>query len=197
MAIDEASQQALMAKKQIRELSVKLSELEREKRLEETGKADFVGRDYDDFSPGRFQSLDAIHLRWIEPDWFEYLPSATEPFAFVRHSGDAVVPRRMFTDGGSIPSIARVFESLSPWGYAPAYLVHDWEFDLHHCRRTDKTFEDVRDTMMEAVKTLMVLGVVPESRFTFQAIDLAIGCYVARRIWDKNPENCPLPPSIN
>ena len=32
----------------------------------------------------------------------------------------------MYTDGGSIPRIAQAFNGFSPWGYAPAYMIHDW-----------------------------------------------------------------------
>nr|WP_249779640.1 DUF1353 domain-containing protein [Bradyrhizobium sediminis] len=34
----------------------------------------------------------------------------------------------MYTDGGSIPRIAQIFNGLSPWGFGPAYIVHDWIF---------------------------------------------------------------------
>jgi hypothetical protein len=38
-----------------------------------------------------------------------------------------------------------VKESLSAWCYTPAFMVHDWEFDVHHAGG-DKGFEAVRDT---------------------------------------------------
>ena len=192
--LDQSARDALAAKKEIRKLDVALEELEREEHLDQLESLGFLGPDYDDFEVGRFEFLESIRLRWVEPNWFEFLPSADEPFTFVRPSGDPVVPRRMFTDGGSIPRIAWVKKGLSPWGYAPAYLVHDWEFDLHHCRRTDKSFEDVRDTMMEAIKTLMETRVVPKSKFTFGIVYAGINSGIAKKIWNRNPEKCPLPP---
>jgi hypothetical protein len=193
--LDQISQQALVAKKEMRNLNVSLDELERSRRLEHFDSKAFLSHDYDDFEVGRFESLDLLNLRWIEPDWFEYMPSADMPFKFIRRNGEQVRPGRMFTDGGSIPRIAWLVETLSPWGYVPAYLVHDWEFDLHFCGQTSKSFEDVRDTMLEALKTLMVSGVVPESRLTFDIIHSGINSPIARKIWEQIPPECPLPPN--
>ena len=72
-------------------------------------------------------------------------------------------------------------------GYAPAYLIHDWEFELHHCGRTNKTFEQVRDTMMQCVKTLMEGGLVPKSTFDFWLLYQGINSDLAHRYWDRNP----------
>lgn len=191
--LDQMSQQALAAKKALRNLNVSFDELERNKRLERFDSRSVLSRDYDDVDVGHFDSLDSINLKWIEPDWFEYMPSANEPFQFIRPTGEPVKPGRLFTDGGSIPRIAWLIETLSPWGYVPAYLVHDWEFDLHFCGQTDKTFEEVRDTMLEALKTLMVSGVVQESRLTFDIIHSGINSFIARKIWETIPPECPLP----
>ena len=154
----------------------------------------WLGRSYGDTPAGRFENLESNRLAWREPDWFELVPKRTVPFRFVRASGETIEPRRMFTDGGSIPRVLWPIRSLSPWGYAPAFLVHDWEFDLHHCGRTPKSFDEVRDTMMEAVKTLMETGVCPLDRIAFRAIQGGIDSPVARIVWNLDAPICPIPP---
>jgi hypothetical protein len=155
----------------------------------------WLGRSYGDTPVGRFENLESNRLAWREPDWFELIPKRSA-FRFVRASGETIEPRRMFTDGGSIPRVLWPIRSLSPWGYAPAFLVHDWEFDRHHCRHSAKTFEAVRDTMMEAVKTLMETGVCPLDRITFRAIQGGIDSPVARIVWDLDAPECPIPPDL-
>jgi hypothetical protein len=146
-----------------------------------------LGPAYDELLIGRFERLEAICLRWAAPDWFEFLPQSP-PFRYVRASGEKVEPGAMFTDGGSIPRAAQVLKSLSPWGYAPAYLLHDWEFDLHHARRSSKSFEDVRNTMMEAVKTLMETGICPKDEQIFTLISAGITSPFARHVWENEME---------
>ena len=91
----------------------------------------------------------------------------------------------MITDGGSIPRALWFVKDLSPWAYAPAFLIHDWLFDLHHCNQTGKTFDEVRDIMMEGVRTLMESGVCERNRLTFDLIYAGIDSFVARQVWEK------------
>lgn len=143
---------------------------------------------YPDFPSGAFEGEPLLY--WVEPDIFRLEPNSAKPFRFVRtlNDGDTEIiePGRMFTDGGSIPRAFGVFsEKLSPWGYAPAFLIHDWLFDCHHAGTSDKNFEEVRDIMMEGVKTLMVSGVCKRSRLVFDLIHAGIDSPVARAIWNK------------
>ncbi|MEL6624974.1 MAG: hypothetical protein AAFQ83_24560 [Bacteroidota bacterium] len=154
----------------------------------------FLGESVEEFKVGAFENLDSIRLKWIRPDWFEFIPVKEAPFAFVRHTGERIVPGRMYTDGGSIPRPFWVNENLSPWTYGPAFLIHDWEFDVHHCKMSDKSFEEVRDTMMEAIHTLIQMELSPMSDLAFRAIYVGIDSQIAREMWNKNPEECPLPP---
>jgi hypothetical protein len=149
----------------------------------------WLGRSYGDTPVGRFENLESNRLAWREPDWFEFIPMRGAPFVFVRASGEAIEPRRMFTDGGSIPRVLWPIRSLSPWGYAPAFLVHDWEFDRHHCGHSPKSFEEVRDTMMET-------GVCPVDRIAFRAIQGGVDSPVARIVWNLAPDVCPIPPDL-
>ena len=144
----------------------------------------FVG-DIEDFPVGRFASVETLQLRWVSEGWFEYLPDEAAPFAFHRSNGEVVTPGHMYTDGGSIPRIFWLKKGLFPWDYGPAYLVHDWEFDLHHDSRTDKSFEEVRDTMMEAVRTLMDGPLAQKREWVFGRIYDGINSGVARKIWDR------------
>jgi hypothetical protein len=101
----------------------------------------------------------------------------------------------MITDLGSIPrAVGLFFRGLTPWGYAPAYLVHDWQFEQHHCGRTNATFEDVRDTMMQGVKTLMEAQTAPKNLRDFWLLYQGINSQIARRYWNRNPPLCTIPP---
>jgi len=147
-----------------------------------------------EYAIGSFEGLESIRLRWVRPNWFEFIPKRANPFRFTRANGEQIEPRHMFTDGGSIPRLFRWSNDLDPWGFAPAFLLHDYEFDLHHCGIGQKSFEDVRDMMMEAVRTLMNMGLCPSSSVVFGMLSLGIDSIVARRLWNAQPPTCPLPP---
>lgn len=195
--LETAARNALDAKIEIRE-SVILSPEELKLQLEQLAPSTELEATAAESLPGgTFEGLENIRLRWVAPNWFEFIPRSTTPFAFTRSSGERVEPRRMFTDGGSIPRLARWSGDLDPWGFAPAYLLHDWEFDVHHCGRSNKSFESVRDSMMEAVRTLMDMGLCPSSSIVFRMIYLGISSPFARRLWDAQIKDCPLPPDIS
>jgi hypothetical protein len=146
------------------------------------------------YQPGQFESLNRVRLRWSEPDLFELVPRATQPFAFIRPNGQRIEPTNFFTDGGSIPRIVSALNGrLTPWGYGPAYLIHDWEFDRHHCGAT-KSFNAVRDTLMEALKTLMTT-VVPKNLVAFDLIYAGVSSSVAKALWNRQTPTCPIPPA--
>lgn len=144
---------------------------------------------YPYFPIGRFEG--EPRLVWIRPDVFRHEPNPDAIFRFTRANGEVIEPGRMNTDGGSIPRPLWFVKDLSPWAYAPAFLIHDWLFDLHHCGLTDKGFEEVRDIMLEGVRTLMESGVCELNRLKFDLIYAGIDSFVARQVWD-NP-GCHLP----
>lgn len=146
-------------------------------------------RYYPDFEPGRFEGEPT--LVWLSPDRFLHLPRPEAPFRYIRHDGAVIEPGRMFTDGGSIPRALWSFKDFSPWTYGPAFLIHDWLFDLHHCGRDQLGFEEVRDIMLEGVKTLMESGVCPFNRIAFDAIYAGIDSPIARALWNKPGCNLP------
>jgi hypothetical protein len=163
--------------------------------------APIISAFYQRYGVGVFTNLDAIRLRWLslkdtpDPNYFALIPHKGAAFSFQRPNNGAVIaPRHMFTDGGSVPWLAQSLPNLSSWGYGPAYLVHDWLFDLHHCRRTDLGFEAVRDVMMEGVKTLMETGVCVKSELSFWLLFQGIDSSSAREYWNTNTAGCTLPP---
>ena len=83
---------------------------------------------------------------------FLFVPDPRDPLVFRRADpqshGAVIQPGLMYTDGGSIPKIAQVFNGFSPWGYAPAYMIHDWLFVGRHCLvdgEPGSRFDQIRD----------------------------------------------------
>lgn len=139
---------------------------------------------FTDFPVGVFTG--EPHLVWVKPDIFRHEPQLANPFGFIRKNGEVIEPGRMFTDGGSIPRALWFIKDLSPWAYAPAFLIHDWLFDLHHCGRDTRSFEEVRDIMMEGVRTLIETKVCKMNRAAFDLIYAGIDSFVARQLWDES-----------
>lgn len=87
------------------------------------------------FDAGLGRISSGLTAVWVGEDRFVYVPGAYG--ATVRYetakTARLIVPGLMYTDGGSIPRVARAFKGFSPWGYAPAYIVHDWIFFGRHC----------------------------------------------------------------
>ena len=101
---------------------------------------------------------------------FVFVPDPKQPLQFARdpkNGRDWVVePQAMYTDGGSIPRAAQAFQGLQPWGYAPAYMIHDWLFVAKNCRTdgmatpkeaalADMSFQDSADILAEVIQTLI------------------------------------------
>ena len=100
-----------------------------------------------------------LTVQWRKPNSFLFVPSADHPLKFTRRSnGDLIQPDRMWTDGGSIPRPFWVFQNYSPWGYGPAFIVHDWLFHMHDCRLPGYEKYDLKTAatiMSEVMKTLL------------------------------------------
>src|SRR5262245_3406002 len=73
-------------------------------------------------------------IQWDNESRFIYLPQAQDGLRFQTRDGREVKPGRMYTDGGSIPRVFWSVKGFSPWGYGPAYVLHDWLFHAHRCR---------------------------------------------------------------
>ena len=151
------------------------------------------------------------HLIWSRPDQFRFNqpgPGEGEKFAFVTHDCWRIEPRPMSTDGASIPRWLWWDKEMSPWRYAPAAVIHDWLFDVHHRlvrnpnfleeshfsredieRYKRMTYEEAADIYAEAMKTLMErkkLWYEPR-KFTLWAQHAATSSPIARELWNKQP----------
>lgn len=140
---------------------------------ERTGKGEFVGD---------------LDVRWNAPDCFIYIPSATNPFQFTASDKKVITPQAMYTDGGSVPRILWGIPGLSPWGYAPAYIVHDWLFEAHHQHNPeyqDINFDRSAEILAEGIKTLMENRAdVPKDTTIMWAIYEAVRTPIAKSLWD-------------
>ncbi|WP_424830899.1 hypothetical protein [Ruegeria sp.] len=133
---------------------------------------------------------------------FVFIPNPNDPLTFTRLDnlgnviGQPIRPEIMYTDGGSIPRLATVFKGLSPWGYAPAYMVHDWLFIAHHCnvdgtpteeekRMSDLNFSDSAIIMAEAIKSLQVSGQVQNNDVSGFAVSSAVSGPISRSLWNR------------
>jgi uncharacterized protein DUF1353 len=99
-------------------------------------------------------------VQWNGMNSFVFLAS-TPLFTYRTASGRLIEPRKIQTDGGSVPRLLHVFQNFSPWGYGPAYIIHDWLFAAHHQNLppdNDWNFEDTATALAEAIKTLMAVG---------------------------------------
>jgi len=149
---------------------------------------------FDSVAPGTLKGK--LVVEWIEPDQFIFRPDTAKPLTFTRASGQSITPGEMLTDGGSIPRPLWAIRSYSPWGYAPAFIVHDWLFEMKHCQYLgyDKfTVDEAALIMSEVMKTMMLdpkRGSVDE--LTLYAMYEAVKSPIARNAWDQG--KCSPPP---
>jgi Protein of unknown function (DUF1353) len=137
-------------------------------------------------------------VEWIDQDKFIFLPDAQEPLTFVRKNKEVIRPERMFTDGGSIPTPLRAIKSYSPWGYAPAYIVHDWLFVMKHCKVSGfETYDlDKAATILaEVMKTVMENPKYGgPNKLVLYSIYEAVRTPVAKDYWDNGTCDTPSGP---
>lgn len=125
---------------------------------------------------------------------FLYVPNPRDPLTFVRDNGTSIQPGMMYTDGGSIPRPAQLFTGFSPWGYAPAYMVHDWIFHARQCLNDGSkdpaheaietlTFQDSADIIAESIKTLVETGKVQPNDVAPRVISGAVAGPVSYARW--------------
>ncbi len=148
---------------------------------------------YRDTQEGAFSG--AIDVRWIKNDYFLFIPNKDDPFTFTRSDGRTIQPGAMYTDGGSIPRFFWGVKGFSPWGYAPAYIVHDWLFVAQHCDYPPDnqfTFEESALILAEALKTIMETDTSTRSYFAFNSIYDAVKTPIAENLWDNGTCNPPI-----
>ncbi len=140
-------------------------------------------------------------VQWVEPDQFIFLPDQDRPLTFTRANHNAIAPGQMYTDGGSIPRPFWAFKHYSPWGYAPAFIVHDWLFHMQHCQLSGYDKYDVDEAaqvMSEVMKTLMEMKKeeIPTDKVALYAMFEAVRSPMAAKLWDQSKEeSCKEPPA--
>lgn len=140
---------------------------------------------YRETDEGKFSG--ALDVRWVKNDYFLFLPNKDDPFRYTRKDGTTIRPGIMYTDGGSIPRFLWGIKGYSPWGYAPAYIIHDWLFEAQHCgyKPDNKySFDDSVTVMAETMKALMETHTEFRDYFVFDSVVAAIGTPIAKRLWD-------------
>lgn len=150
---------------------------------------------------GRFSGK--LYVEWIAPNQFIYRPDASDPLKYTTSSGQEIVPRLMYTDGGSIPRLFWSSPGLGPWDFAPGYIVHDWLFQQHHCKLDDwqsYDFQKSADVLAEALKTQMVKGGKAEPTIVY-AVYEAVRSPIAEELWQrddcKQPSSAPPAPGAS
>ena len=148
-----------------------------------------ASRHYERTQPGQLNGR--IIVEWRKPNLFAYKPDTMQPLLFVRASGDAIKPELMFTDGGSIPRAFWVLKNYSPWGYGPAFIVHDWLFHMQNCKLPGYEKYSVGEAatiMSEVMKTMMESpGFDYGSKTTVYLMYQAVQTEPARDAWNDGP----------
>ncbi|WP_353314163.1 hypothetical protein [Shimia sp. NS0008-38b] len=161
--------------------------------------------DFDDAPVGRFSG--SVLLLWVDEGSstsgdgrFVFVPAPGRPLMFER-GGDGgtfpiIQPGMIYTDGGSIPKAAQLFKGFSPWGYAPAYMVHDWLFVARRCL-TDGTadanetqiapvsFQESAEIIAEAIKTLIDQDRVAPNDVAPRVISGTVAGPISKAQWTK------------
>jgi hypothetical protein len=161
-------------------------------------------RFYAKLGVGKFNGRPLVS--WNGMDDFVFIPDQKQPFSYVTSEGRTIAPGVMQTDGGSIPRILRGLKKFSSWGYAPAFMVHDWLFTAKKCRfapDTDWTFPQSALIMAEAMKTLMEVGFhdyeghlikLEKTEDTLYLMYQAVNSFIAEDLWnDTSSVRCLLP----
>jgi hypothetical protein len=169
---------------------------------------------FDPDDPGQVSGR--LMVFWDGEDRFIYYPLPGDPLTYrlpqaiaARTHIDSIRPGAIYTDGGSIPRPVRSVVGFSPWGYGPAYVVHDWLFAAHHCIETGQLdslapadreeaakienvdFQSSADLLASVIAALIRQRLVPPRSLAPGAIYTAVDSFVARNLWDsRNPRSC-------
>jgi hypothetical protein len=141
-----------------------------------------------------------VVVQWDREDKFIYRIVDKNPLRFKpSFLDDFIVPQEMYTDGGSVPRIFWSVPGLSPWGLGPAYIIHDWIFQVHRCRwqapshETNITFEQSAIILGQVGVCLVNAGLIDHDKLN--EVVWAVRTHYARDKWDKpgNSEECKSP----
>lgn len=154
-------------------------------------------RHYERVSPGK-SLKGTVVVEWMEPDRFLFTPKESNPLIFTRSNDQTIQPQKMLTDGGSIPRPLWTLRNYSPWGFGPAFIVHDWLFHMQDCDIPgfeNWTIEEAALVMSEVMKTMMES---PDfgygDKTTVYLMYKAVQTAPAREAWTDH--SCEEPPSV-
>ena len=151
--------------------------------------------------PDQISLKGRVFVEWHREDRFIYRKT-NNPLSFKpSFLSNPIVPEDMYTDGGSVPRVFWSIPGLSPWALGPAYIMHDWIFEVHRCNRDappevkNITFEQSAQILAEVGQSLVDAGLIDNNQLP--AIVWAVRTRYARGIWDKpaTEEECIKPPS--
>jgi hypothetical protein len=135
-----------------------------------------------------------VVVKWIGSDSREdryiYQKQGKNPLRFrASFMTTDIVPETMYTTGGSIPRVFWSIPGLSPWGLAPAYIIHEWIIEVHRCRRfgypevATITFEQSAQILAEVGQELIDVGLIKTDKL--DEIVWGVRTWYARRLWDQ------------
>jgi hypothetical protein len=163
------------------------------------GQATYEPDRYGQFSGGLVVYWVGETERGMGDGTFVLVPTRNDPLTYRTAPGSGwqgtIQPGIMYTDGGSIPQIAQAIPGLSPWGYAPAFMVHDWLYVARHCLTDgatdaeylalkDVTFADSADLMGQAISAMFAQGLVRENPSAATGISSGVNGLISRQAWD-------------
>jgi hypothetical protein len=148
-----------------------------------------------------------VLVEWHKEDGFIYRKTKTggNPVKFRPSwwpTNKFIIPEDMFTTGGSVPRVFWSIPGLSPWALGPAYIIHDWIFEVHRCpdrwaahpEVAQITFEESALILAQIGKGLIDAGVI-EHDMLEQIVWAVRTRYVRENIWDRpgTAEDCRVP----
>lgn len=151
---------------------------------------------YEDVRPGILKGH--VYVQWDRQDKFIYRRKKDDPVLFLpTFMKTPIDPQDMYTDGGSVPQVLWGIPGLSPWALGPAYIIHDWIFEVHRCPNRKATpeeraitFEQSAIILAQVGKALVEAGLVNDNRL--ELIVWAVRTHYARNLWDApvTPDDC-------
>lgn len=147
-----------------------------------------------------------VLIEWDSQDGFIYrkrrgtIPLSFRPSFFKERY--PIEPEEMYTTGGSVPQVFWGIPGLSPWALGPAYIIHDWIFEVHRCNRPAPpevraiTFDQSAMILAEVGKELIATGLVKDDMLG--AIVWAVRTNYAQGLWNTpgRPDECVRPRSV-
>lgn len=127
-------------------------------------------------------------IQWHDENRFIYVPDTAKPLVFKLKDGREIRPGRMYTDGGSIPRVFWGFKGFSPWGYAPAYVLHDWLYHQHRCKQDigpqRYSFAEANQVLDDVIAILFKRGTAEPNQRARELIKWAVDNY-AQPAWNE------------